>query len=550
MPGDNRTPSRQSRRQSRRRNAEEEEEEDEDDSSDPLDTLVLLIQQLTNRPLNLRTALVLCMVFFFVKRLWSDPMVSTSIHDKYAKQVQMMEELQHVKQLRAHQLLLQQQGQQGQGQQHQPSTYQIPQAASTGASILREMTSSKLSSPQLRSSDTITSATAAVKPPITRLDVKFRPPAWSEVEGIADYIPSFSKVKACSAMTTCFDIDQSAASDPLGHLLACDGEYDTFELTNREEFVKKLLYQLRYQRRQLCDVEHKAIQSFYQKHLIGDHVFSKEANPFYSKYVLLAGILSSSNVLARQQGLWLEFGVAAGMSLGITGFAMDQKKASSKVQVFGFDSFEGLPADVTIVNADKTVKILMQKGTYTQQGIPPKVSGSSVAMVKGLFADMLPLFTKQFAVIQEQVTTSGIFGMFSTKTKQMMQNNNHVIIGVNLDCSLYASTKESLDAIFPNLRVGSILHFQELLAENKDNDPLPVLQALVDFLAQHALSLELIPVAGSLDAASFIVREIGRGGATVSPTLAPVLPVGLRNINRGEGPDEGEEEKDDDGSKR
>ena len=52
------------------------------------------------------------------------------------------------------------------------------------------------------------------------------------------------------------------------------------------------------------------------------------------------------NLGVRQEGLWLEFGVATGFSLNITSL---HKQKKDPVTVFGFDSFMGLPESWTTV---------------------------------------------------------------------------------------------------------------------------------------------------------------------------------------------------------
>ena len=66
-----------------------------------------------------------------------------------------------------------------------------------------------------------------------------------------------------------------------------------------------------------------------------------------------------------------------------------------------------------------------------------------------------------------------------------------------------------LEELYPFMRVGSILHFHELYSSKNENNPMAELRALVEFLGNHSIALELIPIRSTLNEASaFVVTRI------------------------------------------
>jgi hypothetical protein len=120
--------------------------------------------------------------------------------------------------------------------------------------------------------------------------------------------------------------------------------------------------------------------------------------------------------LAPQGGMALEFGVASGNTLRTITRARDSK------QVYGFDSFDGLPE--AWLNG-------MPAGAFARDDLPD-VPGAE--LVVGLFADSLPGFLEQ--------------------------HPGHVDF-LHVDGDLYSSAKTVLDLCGPRLRAGSIVHFDE-----------------------------------------------------------------------------------------
>jgi tetratricopeptide (TPR) repeat protein len=121
---------------------------------------------------------------------------------------------------------------------------------------------------------------------------------------------------------------------------------------------------------------------------------------------------------ARDSGLILEFGVRFGTTIRQIAGLVEQ-------QVYGFDSFEGLPE----------AWHHEQKGSYTTQGRLPQVP-DNVILHKGWFADTLPEFVKI---------------------------HNDPVRFMNIDCDLYSATKTILDALASQIVSGTVIVFDEYI---------------------------------------------------------------------------------------
>lgn len=120
--------------------------------------------------------------------------------------------------------------------------------------------------------------------------------------------------------------------------------------------------------------------------------------------------------LAPQGGMALEFGVATGNTLRRIAHVR------GGTEVYGFDSFDGLPEPW--LNG-------MPAGAFARDDLPD-VPGAE--LVVGLFADSLPGFLKD--------------------------HEGHIDF-LHVDGDLYSSAKTVLDLCGPQLRAGSIVHFDE-----------------------------------------------------------------------------------------
>ena len=118
-------------------------------------------------------------------------------------------------------------------------------------------------------------------------------------------------------------------------------------------------------------------------------------------------------------GLWLEFGVATGRTINII-----SEKAEG--EVFGFDTFTGLPEDW----GDGW----QAKGVFSQDGELPEVN-DNVELIVGLFQDTLESFLEEYP---------------------------YPAAYIHIDCDLYSSTKYVLDQLESRIVPGTIISFDEI----------------------------------------------------------------------------------------
>lgn len=116
----------------------------------------------------------------------------------------------------------------------------------------------------------------------------------------------------------------------------------------------------------------------------------------------------------------LEFGVYEGHSIRLIRECFNQS-----YEVFGFDSFEGLPEDWANTH--------LGKGFFSTGGVAPDVEG--VKFYKGWFEDSIPEFLEN-----ESIDSIGL---------------------LHFDCDLYSSTKTIFKYLHPYIKPGTILAFDE-----------------------------------------------------------------------------------------
>lgn len=131
-------------------------------------------------------------------------------------------------------------------------------------------------------------------------------------------------------------------------------------------------------------------------------------------------LLRSAMEQCQVTGLVLEFGVFKGLSLRFLA-------ALTSDPVHGFDSFRGLPEDWTH---------FQKKGRFDLGGKIPVFNESNIRVHPGWFSQSLPLFLAQ-----------------ETAAVRLL----------HMDCDLYSSTKEVLQALAPRLVRGTIIVFDEYL---------------------------------------------------------------------------------------
>jgi hypothetical protein len=149
----------------------------------------------------------------------------------------------------------------------------------------------------------------------------------------------------------------------------------------------------------------KASAAYWREHMTA-------AKAFKSPSDLLAHALS----LVQSPGLFLEFGVATGRT--ISQIALH----SQARQIFGFDSFEGLP---------DSWRLGFPKGVFSGPAppVPPNVS-----LIQGWFSETLPQF-----VIE----------------------HSEPVAFLHIDCDLYSSTKCIFDSLQSQIGPGCVMVFDE-----------------------------------------------------------------------------------------
>jgi macrocin-O-methyltransferase TylF-like protien len=159
-------------------------------------------------------------------------------------------------------------------------------------------------------------------------------------------------------------------------------------------------------------------------------------------------------------GDYLEFGVSFGTSLGCA-FRVLRRHGLNNTRLFGFDSFEGLPAstarddDVWKPGRFKADIALVRK-LLALQGI----SASDATLIKGWFADTLSPATAQTLGIRR----AGI---------------------VMVDCDLYASTVEALAFCAPLLGDTTLFIFDDWHSGGLADQGLGERRAFDEFMEAH-----------------------------------------------------------------
>jgi hypothetical protein len=159
--------------------------------------------------------------------------------------------------------------------------------------------------------------------------------------------------------------------------------------------------------------------------------------------------------IKNENSLWLEFGVYSGSTINyISQFTSNN--------IYGFDSFDGLPEDWI----DDNNNIVLKKGFFSNNGNIPQVN-NNVMLIKGLFQDTLDDFINS--------------------------NNNKKITFVHIDCDLYSSTKFVLEKIHPYLSDNCVFVFDELVNINNDSNEL---RALNEYIQKYNISYKWIGMLG------------------------------------------------------
>jgi hypothetical protein len=167
----------------------------------------------------------------------------------------------------------------------------------------------------------------------------------------------------------------------------------------------------------------------------------KDKSLFYKYCVERSGVIDG--------GVILEFGVWSGATIN------DLAKLTPSSRLFGFDSFEGLEED--------WVGTGLKKGTFDKGGKMPNVA-KNVTLIKGWFEDTLPKF--------------------------MDALGTEYISIVNFDADTYKPAVFVLKTIKPNLKVGTIVIFDEYFGY--PNWRAHEFRAWQEFVHEHQISYKYI----------------------------------------------------------
>jgi hypothetical protein len=265
---------------------------------------------------------------------------------------------------------------------------------------------------------------------------------------------------------------------------------------NYSQFLNISLDFASYNRRYLCDYEHRIITSLMN--------IRRGLLPYRSYDLLMAGLFSShlplSSSLNKNSASfyplsWLEFGVYGGRSVNYTSFTLQQRfQNTSKgagFHVYGFDNFTGLPVDWGG----------WKQGAFSTDGKIPPVE-SHVTLVKGLIEDSLPAFLADEKHSCKKIS-SGKQSLRSKFSHSGTNNNSLNLLGMNIDTDLYSGSYKALELLYPCMKKGVLIHFHELFPHDPST-PKDELRSLFDFAANYSISLELLPYKSGLVEAALV----------------------------------------------
>lgn len=157
----------------------------------------------------------------------------------------------------------------------------------------------------------------------------------------------------------------------------------------------------------------------------------------------------------------LEFGVYTGDSIRIM-----RDHLPPTVEVFGFDSFHGLPEDWR--DPHGRIAGVCTAGFFSTGGVAPNVGG--VTFYSGLFEDTIP--------------------------KYKAEHPTQPIGLLHVDCDLYSSTRSVLSGVGHLLVPGSIVLFDEWIYNNDPYYDDHEQRAFYEWVERHDRGFELVPFAG------------------------------------------------------
>lgn len=191
--------------------------------------------------------------------------------------------------------------------------------------------------------------------------------------------------------------------------------------------------------------------------------FFQQHMPMTLNLVTRSRLLDHAVKQVTTSGLWLEFGVYKGNDL-------KQIARQHAGDVYGFDSFEGLPEDWTH---------FQKKGRFSLEGALPSQLPSNAKLVRGWFDQTLPSFLKE---------------------------HEGPIAFLHIDSDLYSSAKTVLELVHGRLRPGTIIQFDDFVNYPgwKEGEH----KAFQEFVLHSSLEYEYIGFASSDQAVALRVIDI------------------------------------------
>jgi hypothetical protein len=189
--------------------------------------------------------------------------------------------------------------------------------------------------------------------------------------------------------------------------------------------------------------------------------FSREMMPTASVFDDPIATLEHALSLAPADGMALEFGVYEGRTLRVI------TAARRNQQVFGFDSFQGLPEDW---------RSGLPAGTFATDKLPD-IPGAE--LVVGLFADTLPDF---------------------------LAHHPGPVSFLHVDADLYSSAVTVFTHVGPRLRPGSVIVFDEYF--NYPGWQRHEHRAWQEFAAASAVEFEYVAYTGNNEQVALVITKI------------------------------------------
>lgn len=187
----------------------------------------------------------------------------------------------------------------------------------------------------------------------------------------------------------------------------------------------------------------------------------------YGKRVKLYEYVANKKNLIQSDIIYLEFGVASAVSFR---WWLNCNK-NDKSNFYGFDTFEGLPEDWGG---------FYEKGamSHSLETVQLGVSDTRAVFVKGLFQDTLVPFIQS--------------------NQAILNSNTRKVI--HMDADLYSATIFSLAQLYPYLKKGDIILFDEF------NVPLHEFKAYKEFVESYYIKLKPIGAVNNFYQVAFEVE--------------------------------------------